>query len=150
MTAQHFYVVHMVVSAGLQGRAPVHYAIGFGIDRGRGHWRRRGQKLFIVALIGQWVQTLVQSIGMSGILPPASERATQRYDLLNSMWLRAGNLSGINAAQGMSYQCNFAFTRLDKRLHRFTQSLFIETLCSHVAALAPAHGGVAKVLKKLY
>ena len=95
--------MHMVVSARLQGRAPVHDAIGLGIDRSRGHWRRRGQKVFIVALIGQWVETLVKAIGMRGIFPPASEGATQRYDLLNSMWLHAGNLSGIDAAQGMAY-----------------------------------------------
>ena len=43
MAAQHFYVVHVVIITGLQGGAPVHDAIGFGINRGGRHRRWQAQ-----------------------------------------------------------------------------------------------------------
>ena len=98
MTAQHFYVVHVVITARLHRSAPVHHTVGFGVDRSRGHGRRCSENTLIVALIGLRVEAPVKPIGVGSILASSSERAAQCNDLLNPVGLRAGDLSGIDAA----------------------------------------------------
>ena len=106
-------------------RAPVHYAIGFGIDRGRGHWRRRGQKYLHCRAhraVGSDVGTVDWHKWHFAV--PRPKGLPNVMTCSTAMWLRAGNLSGINAAQGMSYQgAILPLPDCDKRLHRFTQSL---------------------------
>ena len=98
MTAQHFYVVHVVITARLHRSAPVHHTVGFGVDRSRGYRRWCRESILIAALIGLRVEALVKPISMRSILPSSPERAAQCNHLLNAIRLRAGDLSGIDAS----------------------------------------------------